>query len=98
MLTLIPGQLAGCSSWYVIFFFCQDELQLIQAAQNKQQHGHDKLLDTASLQDTKYIGPHQIKSEDAGDSKKRERKDTDDKKEKDHKVIINCLFHYRDIA
>ncbi|XP_050716817.1 histone-lysine N-methyltransferase 2C-like isoform X5 [Eriocheir sinensis] len=63
----------------------KDELQLIQAAQNKQQHGHDKLLDTASLQDTKCLGPHQIKSEDAGDSKKRERKDTDDKKEKDHK-------------
>ncbi|KAG0715220.1 hypothetical protein GWK47_012449 [Chionoecetes opilio] len=58
----------------------KDELQLVQAAQNKQQHGHDKLLDP-SLPDTKYLAPHQIKSEDMGDVKKRERKDTDDKKD-----------------
>ncbi|KAK8388323.1 hypothetical protein O3P69_020366 [Scylla paramamosain] len=62
----------------------KDELQLVQAAQNKQQHGHDRLLDTC-LQDTKYLAPHQIKSEDVGDIKKRERKDTDDKKDREHK-------------
>nr|XP_045609496.1 histone-lysine N-methyltransferase 2C-like isoform X5 [Procambarus clarkii] len=61
----------------------KDELQLVQAAQNKQ-HGHDKHLD-GCLQ-TKLLSPHRIKSEDITDAKKRDKKNTDDKK--DLKIII----------
>ncbi|KAG7160856.1 histone-lysine N-methyltransferase 2C-like 1 [Homarus americanus] len=59
----------------------KDELQLVQAAQNKQQHGHERRID---LHHTKLL-PHLTKSEDGVDAKKRDRKDTDDKKDKDHK-------------
>lgn len=70
----------------------QDELQLVQAAQNKQHHGHERRLDSC-VQQTKQVSPNHIKSEDIVDAKKRDRKDTDEKKDKDHKVILVC-DHY----
>ncbi|XP_071540275.1 uncharacterized protein trr isoform X3 [Panulirus ornatus] len=62
----------------------KDELQLVQAAQNKQHHGHERRLDSC-VQQTKQLSPHHTKSEDIVDVKKRDRKDAEEKKDKDHK-------------
>nr|XP_053653886.1 histone-lysine N-methyltransferase 2C-like isoform X6 [Cherax quadricarinatus] len=61
----------------------KDELQLVQAAQNKQ-HGHDRRLDSC-VQQTKLLSPRHIKFEDFADARKRDKKYSDEKKYKDHK-------------